>query len=304
MPSVQSTGSIPRLLQEGLYAVIDDEYKAYESQYSGMLDVKMSDKAYEDIALTDSFKVAALKNEGASITYDSSKQIGQQRWVHGNYALGCIVTAEAVEDNRYQDRIESDGRMLARSMREAEEIVGASPFNSGYDSAVTMWDGQPLFSSAHVLSGGGTMSNVLAVAAPLSEEALEDAVVSIANFRDNKGKRINVKPLKLVVPRALPFVAERILKSSLQNDSANNATNALKAMRSIPEGYMVSQYLTDQTDWFIKTDCDKGGMFFFRNELQNGQDNDFGTGNYRHKVSRRFVAGVGDFRAYFGSGEN
>ncbi len=297
-----SQGDIQRELQEGINAIVGTEYAQYTKEYEKLLSVHDSDKAYEEDVIRAGTGTMAVKPEGGSIQYDSGKEVGLQRYVHVNYAKGIAITEEAIDDNQYLSEMTKAGKDLAKSGHETKEQVAADLFNNGYNTNVfTPWDSVSLFNSANVLGKGGTFSNILATAADLSEASLEDACIAIAGFKDDAGLTIQVRPQTLFVPRQLMYIAERILKSTLQNDSAENAINALRSTSSIPGGYEVNHYLTDVNNWFIRTDVQDGGKMFMRSE-KSGQDNDFGTSNYLHKLSCRFSVGCTDKRGYFGSG--
>jgi len=297
-----STGSIQRELQEGINSMIGLEYKDWTPEYSKMLSVTSSKKNYEEDVVRAGMGLASVKPEGASIGYDSSTEVGLQRYVHVNYGLGAVITEEAIDDNLYLNEMDKAAKCLARSMKHTCENVAAGLFNNGYVTTdFTTWDNVALFSSAHVLGKGGTYSNLLSTAADLNEASLEDAIVAIAGFTDDAGLNIQVMPQTLFVPRQLMFIAERLLKSNLQPDTANNDINAIKNMGSLPGGFEVNHYLTDQNNWFIRTDVEDGGKFIERSE-KTGADNDFGTSNYRHKHTKRFSVGCTDPRGYFGSG--
>ncbi len=301
---ITGQGNIPANLQEGLYGMVGLFYDRWEKEYDKMLDVRDSDKAYELIAIDGGFGRALVKPEGAGIEYSNQQQIGLARFVNVTYALGTIITMEAIEDNLYQDMMEDSARMLATSINDVKEVVAANLFNDGYNAAFPIWDGQPLFSANHPLGkSAGTFSNVLPTPADLSEEALEDACTIAEEFVDPAGILLRAKVTSLHVPTPLGWEAERILGSPLNPGTNNNAINAIRSRKSITDGYYVQHYLDDPKNWFIRTDVPKGGMFFVRNDMMQGQDNDFGTSNYRHKALTRFNVGCADPRGYVGSGE-
>lgn len=299
---ITGQGAIARMLQDGINAVTNTEYKDYEPEYTKILEVLSSDKAYEEDLPFATTGLAKQKPEGQSTEYDSMLEGSAKRYNHIVYSLGLIITEEAIEDNRYMDLIRKGGMALKRSLVHTEEQVAANVFNNGYTTSLA-WDGLSLFNSAHKLIKGGTGSNVLATAADLSEASLEDAIIATEDFRDDAGLLINAKVQSLHIPRQLRFVAERILGSTLQNDTANNATNALRSTGMLPGGYHVNHRFTDAENWFLRTDVMDGGKFFRRKAHTFKQDNDFGTDNYRHKGNTRFSVGVTDWRQYFGSGQ-
>lgn len=303
--STVSQGSIQRELQEGINEIIGLEYDQYPREYEQILSVQDSSKAYEEDVIRAGTGLAPVKNEGSSIQYDDSREVGLKRYVHINYGKGIIITQEAIDDNLYLNEMDKAGKMIAKSIMQTKENVAAGVFNNGYtttNAASVTWDGVSLFNSAHLLGKGGTYSNILAAPAALSEASLEDALIAIAGYVDDAGLLIQAMGQSLHIPRQLMFVASRILDSYLQNDTANNAINVLNNGGYLPGGAVVNHYFTDTNNWFIKTNVEDGGKFFMRSEY-TGADNDFGTSNYRHKGTCRFSVGVSDPRGYFGSGD-
>lgn len=297
--SAITSGNHPKLLWPGLNALFGT-YKDLPYQHSEVFDTSTSDKSYEEDVELTGFGLAPVKSEGGSISYDSHTQGPTTRYTNVTYGLGFIETIEAVEDNKYKDRATKRTKMLARSMRVTKETVMANIVNRAFNSAYTGGDGLELISTAHV-TVNGTQSNELTVAADLSEASLEDLFIQIMNATDSRGLRIRLMPKKLIVPPNLCFEAERIIKSNLQNDTANNAINAIKSKGLLPEGVMVWHYLTDTDAWFIKTDAPDGLKLFNRRALSFSKDSDFDTDNFKHKATERYVGGWTDWRAIFGS---
>jgi len=301
--SLVSTGSIQRELQDGLNEIVGLEYEDWNEEYSRILTVYDSKKNYEEDVIRAGTGLASIKNEGASIQYDDSREVGLQRYIHINYGKGIIITQEAMEDGLYLNEMEVGGQMIARSIMQTKENVAAGMFNNGYTTTVLQgWDAVALFSDAHLLGKGGTYSNILATPADLSEASLESALIAIAGYVDDAGLLIQAMGEKLFIPRQQMFQAERILASFLQSDTANNDINAIPNMGMLPQGYEVNHYFTDADNWLIRTDVPNGGKFWKRAEHVD-TDNDFGTSNYRHKGTCRFSVGWTDARQYFGSGD-
>ena len=299
---ITGQGSIARQLQEGINAITNDEYADYEPEWTKILEKFDSEKAYEEDVPFATTGLAKQKPEGQQIEYDAMQEGTLKRYNHIVYALGLIITEEAIRDNLYMDLMMKGGAALKRSLVHTEEQVAANVFNNGYTTSLSV-DGNPVFSDSHTSIKSGTQSNVLATAADLSEASLEDAIIATEDFRDEAGLLINAKVETLHIPRQLRFIAERILGSNLQNDTANNAINALRSQSSVPGGWHVNHRFTDPNNWFIRTSVMDGGKFFQRYNHEFDQDNDFGTSNYRHKGVTRFSVGVTDWRQYFGSGE-
>ena len=298
-----TTGNFPRLLQEGLHKVFGNKYNEHQKEYPMLFDVKSSRKNFEVDAQLEGMGLAPEKPEGDEVSFDSFRQGFTPKYKHITYGKGFIVTKEALQDELYGE-LSKKARMLAYSMAQTREVVGANVYNRGFNSSFTMvdGDGSSLFATNHVNGpSGGTFSNKLAVDADLSEAALEDLLIQIGNATDPRGLKIALKGVRLIVPVALQYEAQRILGSVLQNDTGNNATNAVKDMNSLRDGFTVNHYLTDQNAWFIKTDCPDGMCWFDRQETEFGQDNAFTSGNARMKADMRFSAGWTDPRGAYGS---
>ena len=302
MTSPVTQGSIARLLQEGVNAVAQTEYNQWDPLYAKFLSIESSDKAYEIDVSMAGIGAAQLKPEGADIQTEGEQQLYSTIYQNRVYAKGTIITYEAIKNNQYQNMMEKGGRLIARSLREAEELVSHDLINDGYDSGVTFGDGVSLFNTAHLLKNG-TFSNMRSTYAQLSEASLEDACISISKYKDPAGLRINMKTKALLIPVDLEFEAMRILRSSLQNDTGNNAINALASSGKFPGGIIATPYLSDAGAWTVCTDVMDGGKFFRRMDPEFRSDNsDTNTLNYRHVGITYFSVGNTDPRAFYGSG--
>lgn len=300
MPGTITTGNHPKLLWPGLNALFGTTYNDVPLQHTEVFETTTSDKAYEEDVELTGFGLAPVKTEGSGISYDSHSQGPTTRYTNVTYGLGFIETIEAVEDNLYKQRATSRTKMLARSMRITKETVMANIINRGFDSNYTGGDGKELLATDHP-SLSGSQQNELTTAADLSEASLEDLFILIMNATDSRGLRIRLMPKKLVVSPNEAFNAERIVKSNLQNDTANNAINAMKAMGLLPEGVMPWHYLTDPDAWFVKTDAPESLKLFNRRTVAFTKDSDFDTDNFKHKATERYIGGWSDWRGIYGS---
>lgn len=298
--SVITTGNHPKLLWPGLKSLFGLTYDAVPMQHPQVFDAGESDKAYEEVQEITGFGLAPVKSEAGSISYDSHTQGYTTRFTNVTYGLGFIESQEAVEDNQYKGRATSRTKALARSMRVTKETVLANIINRAFTAAYAGGDGKEMVATDHP-TVSGSQSNEMATPADLSEASLEDMIIQIMNATDSRGLRINLTPQKLIVPSNLAFEAERILKSTLQNDTANNAVNAVKSMGLLPGGALVWRYLTDVDAWFVKTDAPEGLLLFNRRALSFDKDSDFDTSNFKHKATERYVGGWADWRALYGS---
>jgi len=294
-----STGNHPKALWPGVYSWFGAKYDEHEAQYTKLFDMKSSSKNYEELVQHTGFGLAPVKPEGASTAYDSHQQGYTARGTNVAYSLGYIVTREELADNQYAEVSMRRAGSLAFSMAQTRENVGANVYNRVVSASYVGGDAVALGSTAHP-SVSGNQSNILATAADLSEASLEDLTVQIMNATDPKGMKISLRPKCLVVPTALVYDSNRILKSNLRVDSANNDTNALKLIGAIPE-IIVNNYLTDTDQWFIRTNAPDSLCWFDREGVQFTKDEDFDTDNAKAKGYMRFVPFWGDWRGLYSS---
>jgi hypothetical protein len=295
-----NTGSFPKALWPGVKKWYGTAYNDYKTEYDQLVDTIKSDKAWEEFVGKVGLGLAVVKPEGSSITYDSEGQGFTTRVTHVNYALGFIITEEMMDDDQYMVVGERRSKALARSMRITKEINVTNLYNRAFSGSYTFGDGKQILASDHPNVSGGTWSNILATASDLSEAALEQAVIDIEGFTDDRGILIAVKPKALVIPRQLAFEAARILKSTGRVDTPNNDINALKEAGSIPK-VVVNHWLTDTDAWFIRTDVE-GLVYVERKADSFAQDNDFNTSNALFKAQGRYSVTCYEPRSLFGSG--
>lgn len=298
--SVISTGNHPKALWPGIKAWWGRSYDKLPEEYKMLFDMESSDKQYEEDVQVTGFGLAPVKAEGTSIVFDSEIQGFVSRYTHVAYALGYIVTYEELQDNLYEVVSKRRSEALAFSMKQTKENVAANVYNRAFTTGYNFGDGTILCNAAHPTTSG-SQSNVLSVAADLSEASLEDMLVQIMLATNDKGLRISLMPQSLIVAPQGWFEANRILKSTLQNDTANNAVNVLKAESAIPGGIKMNHYLTDSDAWFVRTNAPRGMIGYQRNPISFDQDNDFNTKNAKSMAYERYSFGVTDWRALFGS---
>ena len=300
MATVITTGAHPKALWPGIHAWWGRSYNEHKEEFPDLFDRETSDKSYEEDVEITGFGLAPVKNEGTSIMYDTETQGAVNRYTHVAYALGYIVTYEELRDDLYEAVSKRRAQALAFSMRQTKENVGANVYNRAFNSSYTFGDGATLISSSHP-TVAGNQSNLLTTAADLSEAAIEDLVIQIMQTQSNRGLRISNLPQSLHVPTQLWFEANRILKSVLQNDTANNAINALRATNAFPKGINVNHYFTSATAWFIRTNIPRGMTYFSRESVSFDQDNDFDTKNAKAACYERYSFGVTDWRQIWGT---
>jgi phage major head subunit gpT-like protein len=297
--AVIGTGNHPKALWPGVYSWFGAKYDEHEKQYPKLFDLKTSSKNYEELVQHTGFGLAPVKPEGSSTAYDSHSQGYVARGTNVAYSLGYIVTREELADNQYAEVSMRRAGSLAFSMAQTRENVGANVYNRAFNSSYAGGDGKELLATDHP-SVSGNQSNELAAAADLSEASLEDLTIQIMNATDPKGLKISLRPKCLVVPTALVYDANRILKSNLRVGTADNDTNALKLVGAIPE-IVVNNYLTDTDAWFIRTNAPDSLCWFDREMPQFTKDEDFDTDNAKAKGYMRFVPFWGDWRGLYGS---
>ena len=287
-------------LEPGLNALFGLEYKTYADETTMLFDTEGSDRAFEEEVLLGGFDAAVVKEEGKGVSYDTAQESWTARYHHETIALAFALTEESIEDNLYEKLSARYTKALARSMAHTKNVKGAAIFNNGFDSNFPGGDGVELFGS-HTLLSGGTLANEPAAPADLNETALEAAYIAIAGWVDERGLSIAMQPKSLVIPTDLCFVAERVLKSTLRVETADNDLNAIRSKSAIPGGYDVNHYLTDTNAWFLKTDCPNSLKHFNRVPLKTGMEGDFETGNMRYKARERYSFGWSDYRGCYGS---
>ena len=296
-----SRAQLLKELLPGLNALFGLEYARYGEEHKEIFETETSERSFEEETKLSGFSAAPVKNEGSAIAYDNAQEVFTARYNHETIALGFSLTEEAIEDNLYDSLSARYTKALARAMAYTKQTKAAAILNNGFDTDYPGGDGQPLFSDSHPLVSGGTNSNIPAVATDLNETALENAVIQIAAWTDERGLLIAAKPRKLVIPPSLQFVATRLLETELQVNTAVNNINAIKSNGSIPEGYTVNHFLTDTDAWFLTTDVPNGLKHFVRTPLAQSMDGDFDTGNVRYKSRERYSFGWSDPLGMYGS---
>jgi hypothetical protein len=295
-----SRSQLVKELEPGLNALFGLEYGRYDAEHTQIFETETSDRAFEEEVMLSGFGNARVKSEGGSIVYDNATETFTARYTHETIALGFAITEEAVEDNLY-DRISARyTKALARSMANTKQVKAANVLNNAFNSNFAGGDGVELCSTVHPLVAG-VLSNELATAADLNETSLEQALIDIAAFTDERGLLISTQGRKLIIPSELQFVADRLTQSQLRVATADNDINALRNMGMIPEGYVVNHYLTDPDAFFIKTDIPNGFKLFQRSPIRTSMEGDFDTGNVRYKARERYSFGFSDPRCVFGS---
>jgi len=286
-------------LEPGLNALFGMEYARYEAEHTEIFDTESSDRAFEEETLIVGFGNAEVKAEGSGVRFDNANEGYTSRYTHETVALAFALTEEAVEDNLYDRLGARYTKALARSMANTKQIKAAAVLNNAFDT--TGGDGVTLINTAHPLGGGGTLANRATTMADLNETSLEDALINISTFTDDKGLNIALKGMKLIVPPQLQFVADRLLQTPGRVGTSDNDINSIKNQGMIPDGYVVNHYLTDTDAFFLKTDCPDGFKYFERSPMQTALEGDFDTGNMRYKARERYSFGYSNFRAVYGS---
>jgi hypothetical protein len=298
-----SRSQLLKELLPGLNALFGMEYARYGEEHKEIYATETSERSFEEETKLSGFSAAPVKSEGAAIAYDNAQEAFTARYTHETIAYGFAITEEAIEDNLYDSLSARYTKSLARSMAYTKQTKAAAVLNNGFTNSSQYYggDGVPLFSTQHPLISGGVNSNRPATGADLNETSLENAVIQIAAWTDERGLLIAAKPRKLIVPPALMFVATRLLDTELRVATADNDINALKFMGSIPEGYTVNHFLTDTNAWFLTTDVPNGMKHFIRIPMGTSMDGDFDTGNVRYKARERYSFGWSDPLGMFGS---
>ena len=295
-----SRQQLAKELEPGLNALFGLEYKNYENQHTEIFDTETSDRAFEEEVMLTGFANASVKAEGSAVSFDSANESFTSRYTHETIALAFSITEEAIEDNLYDSIAKRYTKALARSMANTKQIKAANVLNNAFSSGSAGGDGKELCATDHPTQAG-TFSNELATSADLNETSLEQAMIDIAAFTDERGLKIAARGVKMIIPSELQFTAERLLKTANRTGTADNDINAIVSKGMISGGYVVNNYLTDTDAFFIKTDVPNGLKMFQRAALKTAMEGDFDTGNVRYKARERYSFGFSDPRGIFGS---
>jgi hypothetical protein len=296
-----SRAQLAKELEPGLNALFGMEYARYDQEDKEIYDTESSERAFEEEVMLAGFGSAPVKSEGSAVSFDDAQEAYTARYTHETIALAFSITEEAIEDNLYDRLASRYTKALARSMAHTKQVKAAATLNNAFDSTFTGGDGKELCATDHPLVTGNTLRNEPSTAADLNETSLENALIDIAGFVDERGLKVSVRGLKLIVPAALQFVADRLLESTLRPGSSDNDVNATRNMGMLPQGYVVNHYLTDTDAFFIKTDAPRGFVHFERMGMTTKMEGDFDTGNVRFKARERYSYGYSDPRCIYGS---
>jgi hypothetical protein len=295
-----SRAQLVKELEPGLNALFGLEYKQYANEHAEIFDTETSDRAFEEEVMLSGFANAAVKPEGQGVTFDDAQETFTARYTNETIALAFAITEEAIEDNLYDRLASRYTKALARSMANTKQVKAAAVLNNAFNANFAGGDTKALCATDHPTLSG-SFSNELATPAELNETSLEQSLIDIAAFTDERGLKIAAQGVKLVIPSALQFTAERLMKSAGRVGTADNDINAIASMGMIPQGYVVNHYLTSTKKFFIKTDVPNGLKHFVRSPIKTSMEGDFDTGNVRYKARERYVFGFSDPRGIFGS---
>ena len=296
-----SRAQLAKELEPGLNALFGMEYARYDNEHSEIYETESSDRAFEEEVLIVGFGDAKVKTEGQGVSFDNASEGFTARYTHETVALAFALTEEAVEDNLYDRLGARYTKALARSMAHTKQVKAANVLNNAFSSSYTGGDGVALISTAHPLAYGGTLANRASTMADLNETSLENALISISTFVDDRSMILALQGTKLIVPPQLQFVVDRLLETPGRVGTADNDINAIKNMGLLPQGSAVNHFLTDTDAWFLLTDCPDGLKHFERSPISTSMEGDFDTGNVRYKARERYSFGFSNPRCVFGS---
>ena len=288
-------------LTPGLHALFGLEYDRYENEHEEIFDTETSERAFEEEVMLTGFGEASVKGEGAAVVYDTAQEAFTARYSHETVALAFALTEEAIEDNLYDTLSSRYTRALARSMSTTKQVKAANVLNNAFNSSFVGGDGKELCATDHPTVANIDQKNELSTAADLNETSLEQALIDIAAFQDERGLKINAQATKLIIPPALQFTADRLMESPGRVNTSDNDINAIRNMGMVSGGYAVNHYLTDTDAFFIKTDVPNGLKHFVRTPVATSMEGDFETGNVRYKARERYSFGFSDWRGILGS---
>jgi len=294
-----SRAQLAKELEPGLNALFGMEYDRYDAEHAEIYDTESSDRAFEEEVMLSGFAQAQVKPEGSGVVFDNAQETFTARYSHETVALAFAITEEAIEDNLYDRLASRYTKALARSMANTKQVKAVNPLINGFGS-FTSGDGSALFATNHPTISG-TVANTLATAADLNETSLEQSLIDINAFTDERGLKVAARGVKMIIPSELQFTAERLMKSQGRTATADNDVNAIVSMGMIPQGYRVNNFLTDPDAFYIITDVPNGMKMFDRSPIKTAMEGDFDTGNVRYKARERYSFGVSDFRGIFAS---
>ena len=295
-----SRAQLAKELEPGLNALFGLEYDRYDKEDTEIYEEESSDRAFEEEVMLAGFGTAPVKGEGSAISFDDAQETYTARYTHDTIALAFSITEEAIEDNLYDRLASRYTRALARSMSQTKQVRAAAILNNAFSTSYPIGDGAALCSSSHP-SLTGNQRNLLSTAADLNETSLEQMLIDVAGLTDERGLKVAVRGMKLIIPKELQFISERVLNSTLRAGTADNDINAMKSMGMLPKGATVNHFLTDTDAYFIKTDAPNGFKLFQRTPIRTAMEGDFDTGNMRFKARERYSFGVSDWRGVFGT---
>ena len=288
-------------LVPGLHALFGLEYEKYNNEHEDIFDTESSERAFEEEVMLTGFGEAPTKGEGAAVIYDTAQESWTSRFTHETVALAFALTEEAIEDNLYDTLSSRYTRALARSMQQTKQVKAANVLNNAFSSSYVGGDGVELCSTAHPTVANVSLKNELSTSADLNETSLEQALIDIADFKDERNLKVNAQARKLIIPPALQFIADRLLNTPGRVSTADNDINALRNMGMVSGGYSINHYLTDSDAWFLTTDVPNGLKHFIRTPVSSGMEGDFESGNVRYKARERYSFGFSDWRGIYGS---
>ncbi len=288
-------------LVPGLHALFGLEYERYNNEHEDIFDTESSERAFEEEVMLSGFGEAPVKGEGAAVVYDTAQESWTARYTHETIAMAFALTEEAIEDNLYDTLSSRYTRALARSMQQSKQVKAANVLNNGFSSSYVGGDGKALMTTDHPTVANVDMRNELSTASDLNETSLEQALIDIAGFKDERNLKINAQAQRMIIPPALQFVADRLMETPGRVGTSDNDINAIRNMGMVSGGYAVNHYLTDTDAWFLKTDAPNGLKHFVRTAVSTNMEGDFETGNVRYKARERYSFGWSDWRGIFGS---
>lgn len=302
-----SRSQLVKELEPGLNALFGLEYKNYENEHAEIFDIESSDRAFEEEVMLSGFGNAQVKAEGQGVSFDDAQETFTSRYTHETIALAFSITEEAIEDNLYDRLASRYTKALARSMANTKQVKAANVLNNGFDGNFAGGDGVSLFGNN---AGGvivnhptlaGTFSNQLQTPADLNETSLEQSLIDISAFTDERGLKIAARGMKLIIHPNQQFTAERLMESKGRTATADNDINAIVSRGMVPQGYVINHYLTDTDAFYIKTDVPNGMKMFNRSPIKTSMEGDFDTGNVRYKARERYSFGFSDPRGMYAS---
>jgi phage major head subunit gpT-like protein len=301
----------PDILDPAFRKIYGDEIRQLPQQVFTIFNVDTSVKNIEKDSSATGLSKLVQTGESAPITYEDEVEGYNVIYTHLKFTKGTSVSQELWEDDQF-GVMRRKPQNLANAKIRTQEQFGADILNGGFtlggsgSALFTGPDSVSLFNAAHPREdGGATQSNYNT--ADLSEDSIENALVTMRATLDGKGQLMLVKPTHLIVPPSLEKEARILMDSMGRTGTTNNDINPYKGRLEVMTwDYLGSAAGGSDTAWFIMDRSVEELNWFNRSDRGlEGPDWDFDTKTARWSTVCRWSAGWSNWRGIYGSkGDN